>query len=107
MASRDTSLQAAVMEELEWDPRVTAAHIGVAAHDGIVTLTGHVPTFWEKEAAEQAAARVRGVKGVVEELKVELLGNPVPDERLAGDALQHLAMDSSVPADTIQVQVET
>ena len=86
--SKDATLQQAVMDELEWEPSVAAAHIGVAVHNGVVTLTGHVPTFWEKQAAEAAAARVKGVRAVAEELKVELLGNPVADERIAQDARQ-------------------
>jgi len=104
--SKDALLQQAVREELEWDPAVTAAHIGVTAKDGVVTLTGHVPSFWEKGAAETAAARVKGVKAVVEEIKVELLGNPEPDERLAEDALRNLSKDTSLPKDRIQVKVE-
>ncbi len=102
----DSQVQQAVLDELQWEPAVTAAHIGVAAHNGVVTLTGHVPNYWQKDAAEAAAARVKGVRAVVEELKVELFGNPVSDERLAEDALSHLAKDTSLPKDGIQVQVE-
>ena len=58
--SKDAQLQQAVRDELAWEPAVTAAHVGVAANSGIVTLTGHVPNFWQKEAAETAAARVKG-----------------------------------------------
>ncbi len=104
--SKDIQLRQAVMDELEWEPVVSAAHIGVAARDGIVTLSGHVPNFWEKDAAETAAARVKGVQAVVEEIKVELLGNPVADERIAEDALRNLANDASLPRDGIQVKVE-
>jgi osmotically-inducible protein OsmY len=104
--SNDIQLQQAVLEELAWDPKVTAAHIGVTARNGIVTLTGHVPTFWEKQEAEHAAARVKGVRAVVEELKVELLGNPVADERIAANALDHIACDSCLPTERIQVQVD-
>lgn len=104
--SKDATLQQAVMDELEWEPSVAAAHIGVAVHNGVVTLTGHVPTFWEKQAAEAAAARVKGVRAVAEELKVELLGNPVADERIAQDALDHIAKDSCLPKDRIQVHAD-
>ena len=38
----DKQLQEAVQRELNWDPQVDAAHIGVAARSGAVTLTGHV-----------------------------------------------------------------
>jgi hypothetical protein len=31
---KDKSLQEAVIKELEWDPKVDAAHIGVSAKDG-------------------------------------------------------------------------
>jgi osmotically-inducible protein OsmY len=104
--SKDAQLQQDVRDELEWEPAVTAAHIGVTAKDGVVTLTGHVPSFWEKSAAETAAARVKGVKAVVEEVKVELLGNPEPDERLAEDALRNLNKDASLPRDGVHVKVE-
>jgi osmotically-inducible protein OsmY len=104
--SNDTIVQQAVLDELAWEPSVTAAHIGVAVHDGIVTLSGHVPTFWEKQAAEAAAARVKGVRAVVEELRVALLGNPVTDECIAEAALERIAKDSGLPKDRIQVHVE-
>ena len=104
--SSDALLQELVMEELEWEPSVTAAHIGVTARSGMVTLTGHVGNYWEKQSAEAAAARVKGVKAVVDQIAVELLGNPVSDERLAQHALANLAHDASLPKDQIHVKVE-
>jgi osmotically-inducible protein OsmY len=62
------------MEELRREPCVTASDIGVAVHDGTVTLSGTVPTFAEKRAAEQATRRVAGVKAVAEEIKVKPTG---------------------------------
>ena len=53
----DKTLKEAVMRELEWDPSVEAAHIGVIAKDGAVTLTGKVPTYSQKWAAVQAGIR--------------------------------------------------
>lgn len=58
----DQSLKQTVVDELVWDPSVNEAHIGVTARDGVVTLTGHVGSYAEKQAAEQAAGRVSGVK---------------------------------------------
>jgi len=100
-------LQEAVLAELGWDPRVAAAHIGVTANAGVVTLSGHVETFAEKHAAETAANRVKGVKAVAEEIRVEL-----PFERVRGDddiaaaAIGRLEWDTAVPADAITVKVE-
>ena len=42
-----------VNQELDWDPSIHAEDIGVAVHDGVVTLTGHVNTFAEKWEAER------------------------------------------------------
>ena len=60
------------MAELGWEPSIDAAHVGVAANAGVVTLTGHVQSFAQKVAAERAAARVKGVKAVAEEIEVKL-----------------------------------
>jgi osmotically-inducible protein OsmY len=103
----DRNLQQAVLAELGWEPSVTAAHIGVTANAGVVTLTGHVETYAQKHAAEAAARRVRGVKALAEEILVQL-----PFERTRGDddiaaaAIERLAWDTSVPADAVSVRVE-
>ena len=48
----DAELQDNVVQELRWDPQVAEPdHIGVAAADGAVTLTGHTTTYAEKLAA--------------------------------------------------------
>ena len=51
----DSHLQQTVVAELNREPGVTAAHIGVTASDGVVTLTGQVENFAAKHAAEAAA----------------------------------------------------
>jgi osmotically-inducible protein OsmY len=48
----DLRLKKDVLAELEWEPRVNAADIGVIVKDGVVTLTGYVDSFCEKWAAE-------------------------------------------------------
>jgi osmotically-inducible protein OsmY len=68
----DDQLQQSVQAELKWEPSISAAHIGVAASEGVVTLTGHVGSFAEKHAAEMAARRVNRVKAIAEEIEVRL-----------------------------------
>jgi hypothetical protein len=53
----DNQLQQDVPDELEFEPRVKAAHIGVVAKAGVVTLTGFVTSYSEKFAAEAAVRR--------------------------------------------------
>ena len=40
----DSNLRQDIIDELEFEPNIHAADIGVAVESGVVTLTGHVPT---------------------------------------------------------------
>src|SRR5882672_12203631 len=102
----DTELQKDVLEELKYEPRVNAAHIGVSVKDGIVTLYGRVESYAEKYEAEQAAKRVQGVKAVANELEVKLPGQSQrTDEDLAAAAVNALRENLLVPADKIKITV--
>jgi osmotically-inducible protein OsmY len=102
---KDKSLQEAVMKELEWDPKVDAAHIGVSAKDGAVTLSGHVPSYSEKFAAVRAAERVFGVKAVADEIEVRLPGSSVRDDSdLAEQIARVLSWNTYVP-ETVEAEV--
>ena len=105
--SDDKQLQQAVLDELQWEPSVNAAHIGVTAKSGVVTLLGHVGTFSEKFAAEKATRRVKDVKAVAEELEVQLpFSVRHGDEEIASAALNRLKWDSAVPVDAVKAKVE-
>jgi osmotically-inducible protein OsmY len=105
--SNDNELKTAVLAELKWEPSIYAAHIGVTARDGVITLMGHVVSFAEKHAAETAVGRVKGVKAVAEELEVRLLfESKHGDEEIAVAAINRLAWNSSVPKDAIKVKVQ-
>lgn len=103
----DRQLQQDVEAELAWEPSVDAAHIGVAANDGVVTLTGHVPTYAEKVAAERAARRVKGVRAIAQEIEVRYASAAkTSDDEIAGRITQLLSWDVFVPHDRIQAKVE-
>jgi len=102
----DSELQQDVLRELEWEPSVDAAHVGVTAKDGVVSLRGWVPSYAEKFAAEEAAKRVYGVRAVVNELEVRLPGtNERTDEDVAAAAVNALQSNTLVPDDKIKVTV--
>jgi osmotically-inducible protein OsmY len=103
----DKQLKQSVLAELAWEPSVAAAHIGVTAHSGVVTLTGHVGSFMEKHMAESAAGRVKGVKAIAEEIEVRLpTDTKRGDEEIAAAAVTRLGWDVSVPMNAIKVKVE-
>jgi len=99
-------LQQCVLDELKWDPAVQASDIGVEAKSGLVTLAGHVQSFAQRLAAERAAARVAGVRGIVLEIDVSLPGSSRRrDVDLAQAALQALDWNVSVPKDSVRIVV--
>jgi osmotically-inducible protein OsmY len=102
----DLELKRNVESELNWEPSVNAAEIGVAVKDSIVTLTGHVQSYWQKIAAERAASRVSGAKAVVNELEIRLPSSSErTDEDIARAAVNALNWSISVPPDRIKVKV--
>jgi osmotically-inducible protein OsmY len=103
----DTTLQKNVIEELAWEPALTTTEIGVAAKDGVITLSGKVRTYSQKYAAEKAVHRVAGVKAVAEDLEVHLLPEHTRnDTELAHAVLNAFTWNVAVPEDKIQVDVE-
>lgn len=102
----DLELKKSVESELNFEPSINAAEIGVAVKNGVVTLSGRVPSYWEKVSAERAAARVSGVKAVANELEVRLPGSSErTDEDIAQAAVDTLRWSVLVPQDRIKVKV--
>ena len=105
--TEDSQLKQNVLDELKWEPSVTAAHIGVTARNGIVSLSGHVQNYAEKVAAESAASRVKGVKAIADELEVRLpFSTKRTDDEIAVAAIGRLDWNVSVPRDAIKVTVD-
>ncbi len=102
----DAQLQQDVLEELKWEPAVNAAQIGVTAKQGVIGLTGHVPSYGEKYAAEKTAARVYGVRAVANELDVKLPGGLTrTDEEVATECVTALYANYTVPNEKVKVVV--
>jgi osmotically-inducible protein OsmY len=102
----DLSLKKEVEAELQYEPSINAAEIGVIVKDGVVTLTGRVASLAEKYAAARAAARVTGVKAVANELEVGLPpADQRTDEEIARAVAMALVSHASVPPDRIKAQV--
>lgn len=98
MMKNDKTLQADVMRELSWEPTVTAAHVGVTAREGSITLTGSVPTYSEKLHAVEAAERVYGVRAVADELEIALPGAHAREDSAIAEAIAHaFRWDNQVP----------
>ncbi len=103
----NTQLQRDVLDELQYEPSVDAAEIGVTSKDGVVSLSGNVKSYAEKWSATRAAERVSGVKAVVDEMQVKLPDVHLrTDEDIARAVLNALKWDVMVPDEQIKVKVE-
>jgi osmotically-inducible protein OsmY len=103
----DSSLRQNILDELEFEPSIDANDIGVAVEDGIVTLSGHVQNYSQKQAAERIVARVKGVRGIAEELEVRYPGGSgVADDEIARRVLDTLKWSTRVPDGKVQVTVQ-
>ena len=100
------SLHHEVLEALEFEPKISSGEIGIALESDVVTLSGVVCSFAEKWAAETATRGVRGVRGIVNDIHVDLPGmHRYGDLDLAKTAIMFLKWDTLLP-ETIQVSVE-
>lgn len=103
----DEEIQRHVMEELSWQPSIRSTEIGVAVKNGVVTLSGLVDTYLEKKTAEKVALKVDGVKGVAENIEINIgFNHKKTDSELAQAALNALKWNVLVPDDKIKVKVE-
>ena len=109
----DNSLEDAVINSLELDPRILNSNdIAVSADDGMVVLRGSVESFGQRRAAAQdantiALQQTHGAYEVDNQLKVNLPGTDRrEDDEIRGVALQALIWDTEVPSDSVDVKVQ-
>ena len=101
----DDDIRESVVRELKWEPQILSSDIAVAVKDGVATLSGFASSYWEKDAAEQAAKRVYGVRGLANDIQVKLTSSRT-DPEIARDAVHEIESDSSIPGSQIKVTVK-
>ncbi len=104
----DVDLKREVKEALEWEPALDDRAIHISVRDGIVTLTGSVPSYPERHEAEKTVGLVRGVKAVACELTVALPAyNARTDQEIAQAAADAIARNTQLENTKIQMFVDT
>ncbi|MFC3907526.1 BON domain-containing protein [Legionella dresdenensis] len=103
----DSQLYTEIMEKLEFEPAIHPTHITLAVREGIVTLTGTVGHYPEKRKVERAVRGIEGVRGIVNDLAVNLIASlQRNDTDIAKTIIYALEWAINVPADKIKVTVE-
>jgi osmotically-inducible protein OsmY len=100
----DSQLRDIVQRHLDWEPEVRSTDLGVAASEGVVTLSGFVESYAEKLAAERAAKRVYGVKAVANDLEVKAYDKRT-DSDIGRSVVHALENDVTVPHEKIKTTV--
>lgn len=103
----DIEIQKNVMEELKCTPLINVNEIGVIVQNGIVTLTGTADSYPRKVAIEKAVKKVIGVRGIAEDIQVNLTDDHKrTDSELAQIIMNLLEAQNVVPDDHISILVE-
>ena len=94
----DGELRDSVLAELDWDPSVDDSEIQVAVKDGAVSLRGRVTAYSQRHAAIRAAARVRGVKAVADDIEV-VLSDAIrrKDSEIAAEMAHERQWNTAIP----------
>jgi osmotically-inducible protein OsmY len=103
LTGTDVRLRDAIIRQLDWDPDVDDSAVGVAAKDGIVTLTGFIDSYAGKLAAERAVKHVRGVRAVANDIVVRVKVDRT-DADIAADTARALKLHPGIP-ESIQAVV--
>lgn len=104
----DEAIKMNVLGNLRWDGRVDASRIEATVRDGKVTLTGRVPNYSSRAAAEKNAGMARGVVDVENHLEVQLETGPAEasDADVADRANRVLQWDADLANTDVRAQVQ-
>jgi len=92
----DELIKHQVGSELKWDTRTWNLDIQVDVSNGVVTLTGVIPSYAQKLAAQDAAHRVQDVLDVANDIIVKI-PHERGDEEIAHSIRKILEWDVLVP----------
>lgn len=100
----DHEIRDDVERELDKAEGVDSTLIGVAVHDGVVSLTGEVSNHWQRAAATHIALQTRGVNSVANDIVVSTISTAT-DARIAESSRDAIRGIGSIPNDAVLVEV--
>ena len=105
--NQNEEMRLEVLREIKSERKVgNSNRIKVSVKDRIVTLSGFVEHYMDQKAVVDAAERVNGIKGVVQEIEVELpAASRRNDAEIARSACAALEHNSLIPRDRVKVSV--
>lgn len=101
----DSQIREDVISALLADPVTESFEVDVNVDDGIVTLTGEVDSYTEKNVAEEVAERVKGVVDVENALNYKLVTDRT-DVDIKEDVRYRLKSQASIDSGLVTVTVQ-
>jgi osmotically-inducible protein OsmY len=97
-----------VVDQLYWDSRIDASSIKVEVSDRKVTLTGKVPSYTSKLAAETDTLTIPGISSVENKLEIQHpVGFKLPtDIEIQGNIVNSLIWNTNIDSTNINVSVD-
>ncbi|HLV32564.1 MAG TPA: BON domain-containing protein [Chitinispirillaceae bacterium] len=97
-----------ILEHLKWDNRIDETKIQVRIDDETVYLDGTAPTWMSKQAAQNDAMEIAGVKKVINNIKILYPDNlnTVDDTELRESLRNVFSWDQGLSTDNIVITVE-
>jgi len=100
----DSIIRENVKHEIEWDPQISSDDIAAVVKEGVVALSGYASSYMEKNAAENAAKRVQGVRAVANDLRVNSAAQ-LTDPEIARDIVADLENHALIPSKKLTISV--
>jgi osmotically-inducible protein OsmY len=98
----DTELATAALSALRSHVAIPMADIKLTVNKGWITLTGHVPFWYQKQEAENTVRNLQGVTGIANDLAVKPAVSTMDVKTHIEDAFRRHAQ---IDADNIRVQI--
>lgn len=102
----NTELKLDILDQLDFEPSIDAAQIGITVDGGIITLTGKVRSYADKMAAIRIVENVRGVRAIADEIEVRPQeSEATSDDVIAKRIADLLTWNTSIPEGQVHVTV--
>ncbi len=101
----DEEITNAISNALYWNAGIDSSDIQINTQNGVVSFNGEVPSFWQKQRAEELASGIVGVSDVVNKLSV-VPGEKYSDISLAEDVRAALERNYRINANAVDLSVK-
>ena len=99
----DKEIAKAVVNVLEWNASVPKEKVMVKVDNGYVYLSGEVPWAYQRKAAKRTVQNLLGVKGVVNNIKIEQKIRPTEVKKRIAKAFERSA---TIDAGKVKVEAD-